>query len=100
MSTFTVITQVLDSFHLSQHGGDTPERALADHISRLPHNDASGPFDDELEWLQEVAGGERKPTLVAVGGCQRTWMWLEGSRHAPRYTTYIVQTEVPESDGA
>jgi hypothetical protein len=93
MATFTLITDAHESVHVSQHEAAAPADALRLHIFAFPYDDASGPFDHELEWLQEVASGASRPTLVAVHGCRNTWTWLEGAQHEPQYLTYIVQTD-------
>ena len=57
MAIFTCITEVRESFHLTQHSATAPETALRDHIAALPYDDGVGPFDDELDWLRRVSGG-------------------------------------------
>jgi hypothetical protein len=64
MRTFTVITEVDDVFHVSQH---------------------------RSTWSQTARS---EPTLLEVGGCEGTWMLLEGARHSPQYSTYVVRTDV------
>ena len=46
------------------------------------------------KWLLSVAEGNSEPTLLEVAGCEGTWMWLEGARHSPQYSTYVVRTDV------
>ena len=92
--TFTLITDVEESVHVSQHRSMSPEEALAQHISQLPFEDGAGPFDDDLVCLQGFAAGTSRPTLIAIAGCESTWTWLEGSRHSPPYATYVVCTDV------
>ena len=41
-----------------------------------------------------MAEGNSEPTLLEVAGCEGTWMWLEGARHSPQYSTYVVRTDV------
>lgn len=94
MATFTCITEVRDSFHLSQHSVDGPEMALRHHVAGLPYDDADGPFDDELEWLLRVSDGTESVELLAVEHCRGTWMWRAGARYKPPYSTYIVCTDV------
>jgi hypothetical protein len=53
----TCITEVRESFHLSQHSATGPEAALRDHVAAMPKDDGAGPFDEELEWLLRVSGG-------------------------------------------
>jgi len=99
MPTFTVITLVGDEYHVTQHRYDTPERALADNIGRLPHDDGSGPLDEELEWLVAVAEGRSKVTLDGVHRrFHGTWRWLEGEQHVPAYRSWVVQTDVPSGE--
>jgi len=95
VATYTVITENRAAFQLSQHTCETPEAALAQHVGQLPFDDGDGPFDDELAWLQAVASGE-KQTLVEVVSCSGTWLWLEGGRREPPYSTYLVRTELPK----
>jgi len=92
--TFTCITEVRGSIHLTQHGAADPATALREHIASLPFDDGSGPFGDELDWLQSIAGGEADVDLLPVGHCKNTWLWLDGARYEPQYLTYLVQTDV------
>ncbi len=95
MPAFTCITLIRDSFHVKQHIATGPEAALRIHIEKLPYDDGAGPFDEELEWLQRVAGGTEQVTMHALGGhCKNTWLWLEGARYDPQYHTYVVQSDV------
>lgn len=94
MPHFTFITTVRESVHLKQVAAASVEVALRDAVAALPYDDGDGPFDQELEWLQQVAGGQVAVTLHPVGHCRGTWLWLEGARHNPQYLTYAVQTEV------
>jgi hypothetical protein len=82
------------SCHLTQHEAVDPTAALRAHVASLPFDDGSGPFDDELEWLQSIAREETNVSLLAVGHCKSTWLWLDGARNEPQYLTYIVQTDV------
>ena len=94
MATFTCITEVRDSIHLTQHAIHDPTAALREHIAALPYDDGTGPFDKELEWLQRVSGGLSDVELIAVGHCKNTWHWRDGARYEPQYITYIVKTDV------
>ena len=94
MAVFTCITEVHDSFHLSQHAATEAEVALRDHIATLPYDDGAGPFDEELEWLRWVSGGSEPVELLPVEHCQGTWLWRGGARHEPQYITYVVRTDV------
>jgi len=94
METFTCITEIRDSFHLSQHTAASPAAALRDHIAALPYDDGAGPFDEELQWLRGINGGNQDVKLVPVGHCKNTWFWLDGAKYQPQYLTYIVKTEV------
>ncbi len=94
MAVFTCITEVRESFHLTQHSAGGPEAALRDHLAALPYDDGAGPFGDELEWLRRLSGGIDSVELVTVGHCPGTWMWLGGARHKPPYSTYIVRTAI------
>jgi hypothetical protein len=91
---FTCITEIRQSTHLSQHVAVAPSQALREHVAALPYDDGTGPFDDELEWLQNVAGGISEVTMHPVSHCRNTWLWLEGARYDPQYLTYMVQTDV------
>ena len=93
MPIYTLITEIRESFHVSQHEAATPQAAVANHIAALPYDDGAGPFDEELDWLATIGSGAGSVTLVDV--CPAAWMWLEGARHNPPYSTYIVQTEIP-----
>lgn len=95
--TFTCISEVRNSSHITQHRAPTPSDALREHIASLPYDDGTGPVGDELEWLRAVAGRQQEVTLVSVGHCKNTWLWLEGARYQPQYLTYLVQTDVGES---
>ena len=92
MPLFTLITESHDSFHVSQHTAATPAEALSEHVARLPYHDSIGPHDDELAWLQSVAGGKIEIKLIELNSCRNTWLWLDGSRNVPQYITYIVAT--------
>ncbi len=94
MAVFTCITEVRESFHLTQHSATGPEAALRDHIAALPYDDGTGPFDEELEWLRRVSGGAEPVEMLPVGHCRGTWLWRGGSRFEPQYITYIVRTDV------
>ncbi len=94
MDTFTCITDIRDSFHLTQHAAANPTAALRDHIAALPYDDGAGPFDEELEWLQRIGDGTQEIKLIPVGHCKNTWLWLDGARYQPQYLTYIVKTDV------
>ena len=94
MPHFTCITLIRDSFHLTQHPADRPEDALREHIGKLPYDDGEGPFDDGLDWLLGVAEGRQSIELLPLTDCPGTWMWLDGARYKPPYSTYIVRTAV------
>ena len=94
MPDFTCITEVRNSFHLSQHRAAAPEDALRAHIAALPFDDGTGPFDEELDWLRSISGGDRSVELMRVRQCAGTWLWLDGARFEPKYVTYIVRTAV------
>ena len=94
MDTFTCITEIRDSFHLTQHAAESPAAALREHIAALPFSDGAGPFDEELEWLQRVSGGKEGVEMIPVGHCKNTWLWSDGARYQPQYLTYIVKTDV------
>ena len=94
MPHFTCITLIRDSFHLTQHPAGCPEDALREHIGKLPHDDGEGAFDEELDWLLGVAEGRGPIKLLPLESCPGTWMWEDGARHKPPYSTYIVRTAV------
>jgi hypothetical protein len=94
VAVFTCITEVRDSFHLTQHAAARPEAALRAHIAALPYDDGAGPFDEELEWLRRTSDGSESVELVPVGHCRGTWLWGDGARYQPQYITYIVRTDV------
>jgi hypothetical protein len=94
VAVFTCITEVRESFHLTQHPAAAPEAALRSHIAGLPYDDGAGPFGDELEWLRRVSSGEEPVELLPIGHCRGTWLWREGARYEPRYITYVVRTDV------
>jgi hypothetical protein len=94
MDTFTCITEVRGSFHVTQHSAASPAAALRDHIAALPYDDATGPFDEELAWLRRISGGALEVELIALGHCKNTWLWRDGARHDPQYLTYVVTTDV------
>lgn len=94
MPHFTCFTTVGDSIYLDQVEASEPEAALRRAIATLPYDDGAGPFDEELEWLQQVAGGGIVVTLLPVGHCRNTWLWREGARYEPQYLVYVVQTEI------
>jgi hypothetical protein len=94
MGTFTCITEIRDSSHLSQHAAESPDAALRDHIAALPYDDGAGPFGEELAWLRRISGGRQEIALIPVGHCKNTWLWLDGARYEPQYLTYIVKTQV------
>ena len=97
MLDFTFITSIRDSVHLKQVQAASIELALRDAIRSLPFDDASGPFDEELKWLQGVASGSIPITLHPIGHCKNTWLWLEGARYEPQYLVYGVQTDMRPS---
>lgn len=97
MPHFTVITTIRDCIYLKQAEAPNAENALREAIASLPYDDGTGPFDEELEWLQRIASGELAVTLHSVGHCKNTWLWLEGARNDPQYLSYAIQTDV--SDG-
>jgi hypothetical protein len=95
MPAFTCITLIRDCFHVTQHVASNPEAALRIHVGMLPFDDGVSPFDEELEWLQHIAGGTEQVTMHALGGqCKNTWLWSEGARYDPQYHTYVVQSDV------
>jgi hypothetical protein len=94
MDTFTCITEIRESIHLTQHTADNPTAALRKHIAALPFDDAAGPFDDELGWLQRVSDGTEGVDLHPVGHCKNTWLWRNGAASEPQYLTYVVKTDV------
>ncbi|MDB5339701.1 MAG: hypothetical protein JWN70_5320 [Planctomycetaceae bacterium] len=91
---FTCFTTIKDCVYLKQVSALDPPSAVRQAIGSLPFHDGTGPFDDELEWLQQVCGGEAVVTMHPVGHCKNTWLWLEGSRYEPQYLTYAVQTDM------
>ena len=93
MATFTCITNIRDSIHITQHDTDSPDAALREHIAALPHDDGSGPFDGELDWLHSFSGGSADLALLPVTGCVNSWLWADGARYEPQYLTYLVQTD-------
>lgn len=97
MPHFTCFTTIGDSVYLKQLQTAEPEAALRQALAVLPYDDGAGPFDEELEWLQRVAGGEEPVSLLPVGHCKNTWFWLEGARYEPQYLVYIVQTDVTDA---
>ena len=97
MPHFTLITSVRDSTELIQVEAENVEDALRQAIGRLPYDDGAGPADEELDWLQDVANGKTRVTMLPVKQCKNTWLWAEGGRYVPPYFTYAVQTEI---DGA
>jgi hypothetical protein len=96
MNTYTCLTEIRESMHLTQHVIDNPEAALRAHIGALPFDDGVGPFDEELEWLQQVSDGSQEIQLSPIGHCRNTWLWLEGARYQPQYLTYIVKTDMKD----
>ena len=94
MPIYTCFTENRDSSHLEQTEAENEVMALKEAIASLPYDDGAGPFDEELEWLQNVAGGNIDVTLHPVGHCKNTWLWLEGARYEPQYLTYIVKTDI------
>jgi len=91
MAAFTCITNVRESFHLTQHDAQDATAALRAHILALPYDDAT---DDEREWLRRVWGGSQEIKLSPVERCNNTWLWLDGARNEPQYLTYIVKTDM------
>lgn len=94
MPHFTFITSVRDATYLKQVEASSIEIGLREAIASLPYDDGVGPFDEELAWLQQVAGGQVTVTLHPVGHCKNTWLWLEGASYSPQYLAYAVQTDV------
>ncbi len=92
--TFTCITNIRDSIHITQHAAASPTDALREHIAALPYDDGTGPFDAELDWLHSVSGGDLEIALIPVTQATNTWLWLDGARYEPQYLTYIVQTDI------
>ncbi|MBB6430267.1 hypothetical protein [Algisphaera agarilytica] len=91
---FTCITESNGIFHLSQHTSSTPDAALREHVAVLPVDDGVDPFDAELDWLLKVSDGATELELIPVSDCPGTWLWIDGARHQPQYSTYIVRTDV------
>lgn len=94
MPHFTCLTENRDCIYLMQFEAETPDRALRLAITALPYDDLAGPFEEELNWLHEVAAGEVPVTMQPVVHCRSTWLWLEGARYYPPYTTYVIKTDV------
>jgi len=88
--------EIREEIFLYQFEVDNPESALRKCVASLPYDDGKGPFDEELDWLQEIASGSAEVTLHPIGHCINTWMWLEGSRFEPQYLSYIIKTDVSE----
>ena len=93
MPLYTCVTENRDSFHLTQHCAETPADAMRLHLEAFPYDDGAGPFDQELNWLQQVIDDSAPLSVHPVGHCKGTWLWVEGARHSPQYLTYIVQTD-------
>lgn len=91
---FTCFTTINGCVYLRQVRAADPASALRQAIGSLPFDDGDGPFDEELEWLQQVSEGQAVVTMDPIGQCTNTWLWLEGSRHEPRYDTYVIQTDM------
>jgi hypothetical protein len=94
MPTFTVLTELRGTFHVSQHDAVTPALAVASHLAGLPLEDGDDIAEEELAWLRRLISGISPAVLTEVRGCACTWLWTEGARHSPQYLTYVVQTEV------
>ncbi len=92
METFTCITHVRDYVHLTQHLAASASIALREHIAKFPYDDGTGPFDEELAWLQGVSGCTVEIQLIHVDYAPNTWLWGDGARHDRQYITYIVKT--------
>ena len=92
LDTYTCITEIRGSMHVSQHSARSAEDALRIHIGRLPYDDGAGPFEDELAWLQSITSGTEPVKLLPVA--PSAWLWSEGARYEPPYTTYVVKTNV------
>jgi hypothetical protein len=94
MPTFTVVTELRESFHVSQHRAQSAELAVASHLASLPYDDGDEIEEEELAWRDRLITGSLAVELLEVHGCANTWMWTEGARHSPQYSTYVIQTEV------
>jgi hypothetical protein len=94
MPYFTCITTINDSIYLRQVEAGDSTAALREAVAALPYDDGTGPFDEELEWLQQASGAQVPVTMHPVAHCKNTWLWLEGARHEPQYLTYVIQTDV------
>ena len=94
MPYFTCVTKINESIYLKQVEAGDQASALREGIAALPYDDGTGPFDEELELLQQVSGAQAPVTMHSVGHCKNTWLWLEGARYEPQYLTYVIQTDV------
>ena len=94
MPVFTCLSEIRESFHVTQHVSVDPEAALRSHILQFPYDDGDGPSDDELEWLLRVGDGREPIELVPVSECRGTWLWASSSFDGLRVVTYIVRTEL------
>jgi hypothetical protein len=93
MDTFTCITENRACSHLTQQAAAAPMEALRMHIGELTSDD-DDMSEEELDWLAEVADGKRKVVLIAVPSCPNVWLWRDGDDREPKYSTYIVKTDV------
>jgi hypothetical protein len=94
MPCYTCITENRGHVHLSQHEAAMPENALRAHIAALPFIEGINPLGDELYWLQTLTAADSAIQLQPVANCRESWHWLDGERYAPRYTTYIIRSDV------
>lgn len=94
MTCYTCVTTNRGHTHVSQHYEDSPESALINHISELPFFEGINPIGDELYWLQSIALGKKSLTLELKK--KNTWVWKEGEKYSPAYSTYIIKTESKE----
>ncbi len=97
MAYFTCITSVRENIHISQVTAADAPSALREAIASLPYDDAgNGPFDEELQWLIQVTGGQSLVTMTPVTDCKNTWLWLEGADYEPQYLCFVVMTDVSD----
>jgi len=94
MPYYTCFTENRNSTDVKQVQADNPVEALREAIASLPYDDGQGPFGEELDWLQQVAGGVLDITMHQLGYAKNTWLWMEGANHDPKYLTYVVKTDL------
>ena len=92
MALFTCLFDYGESTCVRQVEAQTPEEALRAAVQLLPLDDGEGPDEEELAFLEGAGSGGGEVTMLAVGGCANTWMWLEGTSFEPPYVAYIVRT--------